>query len=288
MLPILLGERKRVMKKIVFILLLSIVSASCNDDDVVPSEPKNAFVTRISYNGMTELELSYDIQKRLSRVNYFNGGVFQIYTLFEYDENGLREMRRYVAEDHTLFGRTVFTHDNLGRISKGANYSAPGFMDEIHSNTEFVYNTSGQLIARVLRPIGEPIFYRDDFTYDDKGNIITEQRTYDPTNEEESSGTRHEYIPGDKTIPDGWKDIVLILDTTGYSDYVRNIFNSNDHQTTWYEDKVIFSEWSIEYSDKVFDDDGNLTSMIATRKNIKKPENPNIVVPISYDYVEAD
>jgi len=277
------------MKKMLLFFSLSILSLSCNDDGVAPSsEPKKTFVTRVSYNGLNELELFYDIKGKLSRVNYYNGGALQTYTLYEYDEEGLKETRRFVEDDHSLSLRRIFTRDNFGRVIKAAYYSPPDFLDEPFGHMVLEYNTSGQLIARKYTPIDEPTFYRDDFTYDDKGNIITDQRTFHPTDEEKSSGTKYEYTPGDRSIPAGWKDILLALEISDLGDYLRTMFNSYAHQKTWNSDKVIVSEFSFEYSGKVFDDDGNLTYMVQTRKNMLKPENPDTDTEISYDYVDGN
>src|SRR5690606_39318632 len=79
---------------------LFIVLVSCNDDDPAPVQTDDALLTRISADGITELELFYDIHKNVYRLEHYSGGNLSSYTLYDYDEKGLKESRRYNAANH--------------------------------------------------------------------------------------------------------------------------------------------------------------------------------------------
>jgi hypothetical protein len=234
------------------------------------------------------LEFSYDMKGRLYRLNNLNStsGALVSYVLYEYDENGLVESRRYSADTHSLNLRTVYTVNAFGRVTKGENYLSPDFFGEAVNHREYEYNVSGQLIAKRLRTEGEPISYIEEYTYDEKGNIIKLEGTYNPTQKDESFGVIEEYVPRDQSLPILWQNYVLILDLSGPAHEIRNMFNSNVHQTNWNKTGTT-SENRSEFSGHVLDDDGNLTYQLITRKNIL-PENPDVISEMTYDYENLD
>ena len=274
------------MNKILFFLSFALLSLSCNDDDVAPAqEASDAFVTRISRDGVTALELFYDVEKKLYRVNYYFSGNLSSYMLYEYDENGLKELRRYDADDHSLNYRTVFTLDNFGRVIKGENYSKPDFLDEPASLSEFEYNGSGQLTVREFRSAGEPVYSREEYTYDADGNLIEQQRTHYPNQEEEYLNSISEYTPRGQPIPGSWENYIFILGISGLDYYIRDMFISNFHYKGWGANGTLEFESTNETSEHVFDEDGNLTAQVVTRKNLENPQSPD-VVDMTYDYKE--
>lgn len=100
------------MKKFLYIVTTALLAISCNDDEIAPvPEESSVVLTRISSNGFGVLEFSYDMKGRLYRLNSLNAtsGELVNYTLYEYDENGLVESRRYSADTHSLNQRTVVT-----------------------------------------------------------------------------------------------------------------------------------------------------------------------------------
>jgi len=273
------------MKKILYILTGALLAISCNDDEVAPvPEESSSVLTRISRNGFAVLEFAYDMKGRLYRLNTLDAtsGELVSYTLYEYDENGLVELRRYSADTHSLNQRTVVTVNAFGRITKAENYLSPDFFGEVVNYREYEYNVAGQLIAKRLAVDGEPIVWIEKNTYDDKGNLIKLELTYNPTQKDESLGVVEEYVPRDQSIPNLWQDYVRILDLSGVDREIMDMFNSNVRQTNWNKTGTT-SETRYEFSGHVFDDDGNLTYQLITRKNIL-PENPDVISEMTYDY----
>lgn len=267
------------------IAFLVITVVACSDDEVTPTESNEAFVTRISEDGVTDLELYYDINKNLYRVNYYSGGTLSSYTIYDYDTKGIKESRRYNADDHSLDYRTVFNLDNFGRVIKGENYSSPDF-DAVGSLSEFGYNTSGQLITREFRSAGQPVYYRDEFAYDDQGNLVTQQRTTYPGQTGEYKSALYEYTPGGTSIPEHWQMPIFLLGVSGLDERIRYMFNTNIVVNLWNADQELYIDLSYAISGHEFGGDGNLTRLVMTRKNLLSPENPDIVWEMSYEYVE--
>lgn len=262
-------------------LILAFVS--CSDDEVAPGETNDGVVTRISRDGVTDTELFYDIDRNLYRINYYFGGVLDTYTIYDYDEKGIGESRRYNADDHSPEYRTVFTLDNFGRIIEAENYSSPDF-DNVVSISEFDYNTAGQLITREFRSAGEPVYYRREYTYDEGGNLVKMQHTVHPGQLNEYVGFEYEYIPGDRPIPDQWEMYVIILSVQSLDDRIRTMFNAGTTTRLWNSDKELYSESSYTASGHEFDSDGNLTRQIITTKNLLDPENPDTMWEVTYEY----
>jgi hypothetical protein len=277
------------MKKILYIFLAALFSISCNDDEIAPApEESSAVLTRISRNGFAVLEFNYDLKNRLYRMNFLNAtsGELVSYTLYEYNENGPVESRRYSADTHSLNQRTVFTVNAFGRVTKAENYQSPDFFGEVANYREYEYNVAGQLIVKRLRAEGEPINYIEEYTYDDKGNLIKFEFTYNPTLKDQSFGVVEEYVPRDQSIPNLWQDHVRILDLSGVDQEIRNMFNSNVHQIGW-NNAGTTSETRSEFSGHVFDDNGNLIYQLITRKYIL-PENTDLISEMTYDYENVD
>ena len=272
------------MKTTPIILLLTLLSISCSDDNVTPAGKESALVTRISSDGLTSLELLYDLTKRLVRINQYNKGNYNSYSFYEYTEDGLKERRRYDADDNNLNYRTVFTLDNAGRVIKQENYTKPDFFDDHISTVEYQYNSSGQLSTRNSTSSGLGISFRDEFAYDDKGNLLTIKRRFYPDEEGEFVGNQSDYTPGALSIPEEWKPYAFVLGTSGVDDDITNMFITDFHNKSWNSSGVLVSETSLETSGQEFDDDGNLIHQVTTAKNILKPENADVVHDMTYEY----
>lgn len=267
------------------ILLLVLISISCNENNVTPSiEKEPGLVTRISSDGLTSLELFYDLNKKLVRINNYNNGNYIYYTFFEYTENGLKERRRYNADDNSLNSRTVFTLDNLGRVTKQENYSKPDFFDNYISTVEYEYNGSGQMTERNSSSSVIAISFRDQFTYDDKSNLITVKRLMYPDQEGEYIGSQSDYTLGDHSIPNEWKPYVFALSTSGFDDEIMIMFIHGFHNKSWNSSGTLTSETSTETSGHEFDEDDNLVHQVTTKRDILKPQNADIVHDMTYDY----
>jgi hypothetical protein len=272
------------MKKILFVLSITLLFISCNDDDVAPAqETIDALVTRISENGVTKLELLFDIERRLSRINYYFQGNYSYYMLIEYSEDGLKELRRYRANDHSLNFKSVLTLDNFGRVIKTENTSFTDFGDVV-GIIEFDYNASGQLIAQELRIPGDPVYTRKENTYDSDGNLIKQETTFFPNQEEEYVGNVFEYTPGSEPIPESWENYVFIFGLSDLEDDIRNMFISGFHYQSWKSNGETNFELICKTSDQIFDENGNLISQVITRQNLLNPQNPDVVTNMSYDY----
>jgi len=277
------------MKKTLFFLSLTLLSISCNDDGVAPvKETNNALVTRISRNGITALEFFYDVDRRLSRVNSYFLGNFSTYILYEYNEDGLKELRRYDADDHSLDYRSVFTLDNFGRVIKAENYSKPDFFDEVASLSKFHYNSSGQLIVKEFSTDGSSFYYREEYDYDADGNLIKQQRTYYPNQDEEYVGSLSEFSPGSQLVPELWENNVFTMGISGFDDEILIMFITEIHYKGWNSNGVLSSESNTEMSGREYDEDGKLTGQVMTRKNVLNPQNPDEVKVMTYEYTKGD
>jgi YD repeat-containing protein len=271
-------------KKALLILTVALLATPCNGDDITSSSARDsALVTRISRNGLTQYEFFYDIRKRIYRQNSYTGGNFSTYTLYEYDDKGIKEMRRYIADDHSLIIRIVFTHDNLGRVIKADNYGWPEFAD-VTQSSKFEYNASGRLLALDYTKTGEPTDYREEYEYDLQGNLITRRRTQNPNQAGEYFRFEYNFTPTTQPLPNSWKDYAFILGIPAFQDDLRNMFHSQVHSKHWNHENVFSNETRLEFSGQVFDSRGNLVYQAITQKNLLHPENPDTVYEIAYDY----
>ena len=271
------------MKKLLFILTLATMATSCNDEEVIPvSETTNALVTRVSRSGITLLELFYDVDKKLYRTNEYNLGKLIAYTIYEYDQGVLKELKRYIADDHSLDYRIAFTLDNFQRVIKGEHYHSSS-TDQVASLLTFEYDLEGLLkITKFF--VYTQVSYQDEYTYDDKGNEIAKVRTYNP-NQEGEFRVQYDYTPGNRTMPDLWEEYTFILEITGgFDEPLKNMFISNTHYRLWNSANELITETSIEASGQEYDDDGNLIRQIVTRKNVLDSEHPAIIEVMSYDF----
>ena len=280
------------MKKIFLILSIALLSISCNDDDDDDAAPakeiNDALVTRISRDGITAIELYYDIEKRLNRVDYYFLGNYASYYLFEYNDDGLKETRRYDADDHSLDYRSVYTLDNFGRVIKAENYIKPDFFDEPSTLFKFEYNGSGQLIARQYSNDLSSFLYREEYAYDVDGNLIKEERTYSPNQEDEYIAYQYEFTPRSQLLPESWEEYAFILGITGIDHLITNMFLSSIHYKGWTSNGELNGEFHTEMSGQEFDENGNLTGQVVTQKNILNPQNPDDVTDMTYDYPEEN
>jgi len=274
------------MKKILFILTLAALAIACHDDEVTPlNKNADAQVTRISRSGITVMELFYDVDKKLYRINDYYLGKLLSYTVYDYEKDGLKELRRYHADDHSFDYRIVFTRDNLQRVIKGEHYPS-GSSDQVATLLTFEYDGEGLLKTKNFILYGE-LNHQDEYTYDDKGNEITEVRTYNP-NQSNEYRLQYDYTPGNKTMPAPWKEYVFIMAITGSDDRLTNMFISNARYRNWNSADELLTETTTEVSGQEYDDAGNLIRQIMTRKDITNPENPDIVDDMSYDFQQQD
>ena len=272
------------MQKTLFILSIALLSISCEDDDTtVAPEPHNALLTRVSRNGNTTVELHYDVEKNLYRVDYYYMGDPASYIIYEYDEKGLKELRKYEAIDLQPSYRIVFSLDNFGKAIKADHYFKPQ-LDQVKVTIEYDYNSSGQLIAQDLGSPGEPLYSREEYTYDTNNKLRRVETTYHPGQDEEYLGSVYEYTPGDHSIPDAWQNYLFPLTAFGFDETILDMFNITTHFKAWSSSGELEYESRSEMSEQVFDEENNLTRQVVTRKNLLELENPPAVNEMVYDY----
>ncbi len=274
-------------RSVILCLITCIAFAACNNDEVAPADGLivNSLLTRISRNGLTHIELFYDIDKRLNRLNYYFGGTFSSYNLYEYSSEGIKELRRYKADNHALDYKSVFTLDNFGRVIKSENYGSPDF-NKITSMSEFDYNTSGQLIRKEFRVSGQPIYLLEEYFYDDQNNLIMLQSTLYPNQKQEYINYRADYTPSRKSIPEHWGYYVFLLELSGLDEWIRDMFNAGSITKSWNVNKDLISELSFEASGEEFNSNTDLIRQLWTRKNILKPEIADDVSEMTYEYMQ--
>jgi hypothetical protein len=241
-------------------------------------------VTRISRDGITAYEFFYDIDKKLYRMDFHFLGSLASYYLYDYNENGIKESRRYNADDHNLNYKTVFTLDNFGRIVKAENYSDTDSFEEVVSLAMFEYNGSGQLTQRRFSADGATIYNKEDYTYDTNGTLIKIIRTYYPNQAGEYVGSQYDFTPSERSIPVEWKEYLSILDMSSSAGIIREMFNSDTHYEAWNDEGETTFETQTSTAQHVFDEDGNLTGQQVTQKNLLKPQNPDVVDNMTYDF----
>lgn len=261
--------------------LMALMPLACKKDSM-PSPAKPPLLTRISGNGITRIELSYDTERRLSRVNFFFNGTFSTYTLIEYDETGITEARRYDAGNHALDYRRVFSLDNFGRVIKSEHYSTPDF-DAIASVSEFDYNASDQLISNEFRIPGNPVYTREEYAYDDQGNRTSLKKIRDPGQPGEFLWYQYDYTSGEKPVPPEWEDYLFLLEMLGLKDYIADIFITSKQYKSWDNTQQLQSDYKFETSGKVFNEQGYLTGQLIIRKNILNP-GPDQEQEMVYEY----
>jgi len=271
------------MKKLFFILTFAAMATSCNDEETITvGETTDALVTRVSRSGITLLEFFYDVDKKLYRMNEYSLGQLIAYTIYEYNQGILKELKRYDAEDHSLDYRIAITLDNFQRVIKAEQYHSSS-TDQVTTFLTFEYDLEGRLKIKKFFVYTQVSNY-EEYTYDDKGNGITKVTTYNP-NEEGEFKAQLDYTPGNKTMPDLWKEHTFILEITGgFDEPIKNMFISNTRYRVWNTASELLIETSIEASGQEYDDDGNLVRQIITRKNVLDPENPDIIEDMSYDF----
>jgi len=274
---------KNATKKTIYIFFLILLSISCSEGDVTPThEANDALLTKVSRNGITNIELQYDIDRNLYRLDYYYLGKLTTYYIYEYDGGILRESRRYSAEDHSLEYRSVFTADNFGRIVKGENYSKSDF-NEISSINVFEYTSTGLLKSKELIFAEIAISHVEEFSYDNQDNLSGVERILNDSGQEYTS-LEITYSPAEQPIPADWQNYILILRLSGDHENILHMFNTSTRYRTYSPNKAIIGEYDYKTSGHLFNDEGNLTQVTITKKNILSPQTPDEVFDLNYEF----
>jgi hypothetical protein len=273
------------MKKLIYSLsiLTFAVVMSCNDDDEVA---RDLLLTRITENGVTTIELFYDLGRKLTRTNIYSTGDLFAYMLYEYNEDGIAEARQYYAAGHQVALKAVFTLDSFGRVNKIEYYSSPSDFEEVVGIHTFSYDPSGQLKSKRMHvPNNTNSDYREDYTYDAAGNRINAKRLFNPSKSNEYVISDTESTPGEKALPEHWNSYVFLLDITGFDDHIWEMVNISSHRKSWNSDGDMTSDWRADATERVFNNDGYLTRQVVTRMVLLNP-SPNTVTELTYEYTE--
>jgi hypothetical protein len=274
------------MKRLIILLgFILMAVTSCNDEDgdpIGPEEQSASLLTKISRNGVTYIELYYDVNRRLYRLDYYFGGALATYNLYEYAGGGLKELRRY-TDDHVLEFRSVFTLDNFARIIKVENYATPD-LTKLSSITQFSYNAAGLLVKRDFNTPGNPIYSRHEYTYDAQNRLTQVKNTLYPTQPTKYLSYQVDYVPGDVSMPAEWEEYVSILELSGLGEGMRDMFNNSTHSEIWNDDQETTYETVREASEREIDENSNLTRQLLTSQSLLNPQNAAVVSEMTYEY----
>ncbi len=105
---------------------------------------------------------------------YNQNGAAMSHDVVTYNEAGL--MVSYLTEDEYSSGIYTTSYDELGRITKqvyDSTYDVDGEPFEVHSTSEYEYNTWGQLTREIYQATGD-VSTETTYTYDDNGRLLVE------------------------------------------------------------------------------------------------------------------
>jgi len=267
-----------------FFITACLAVTSCHDDSDSPLTPE-PLLTRIEENGVTALELIFDAERKLIRLNNFTEGDYSSYTLFEYGSHGLEESRRYDADTDVLENKQQFTLDNQGRITSVENYGPLSNFKEVISKSTFTYDASGRVLRKQYIFENNVVYFLQDFTYDANDHLLKSQWTYEVHEPDEHIGAIDEYTPGTNSIYDHLNTFYLLLDTSGVETYILEMFNVRSHHTFFDGDGEIVNEYRLDASAQQFNSKGFLTAQVLTRHNLFKTE-ADVIRQMSYEYIE--
>ncbi|HEY3387473.1 MAG TPA: hypothetical protein VGK46_13235, partial [Saprospiraceae bacterium] len=283
------NRMKKLMYGLALMVCVVMLPTACKDDgdfslqrllksnhDLLPS--------KIIRNGATLLELTFDTEGKLIRVNNYTFGEYSGFTQYEYNEQGILEGLRYNAyNNNSIFTRTVFTVDDFGRIQECETYSY--FYDDIYDLT-FDYDIRNRLTSRQLRYEGEPISHIFNYTYDDDHDLYIEsEKVYHP-NEPSEYRIHTEYTPGNKPLPDHWKNLVPLLNAAGVMEDVLDMFYISSRETFFNSDGGISYDVGMTAGERKFNSAGYLTRQVLTFKDLKDVEDPESMVEMRYEYTQ--
>src|SRR6188768_170280 len=130
---------------------------SCKDDDAPLDAPALKLLTKIEQDGKKTLELNYNSERRLVRMNLFDDGILNAYTVHQYNNQGIQESRAYDDDDDLRY-RVVYTLNNLGLIGKAEYYTAQSDFKDVSQTFRFSYDASGHQKRKDSIEPGEPPF----------------------------------------------------------------------------------------------------------------------------------
>ena len=277
------------MKSIKFFLGLimcaGILLTSCSDDDAPIEEPP-VLLTKVSKDGITVMELKYDIDRKLTRVNYHSNGDLTFYDLIDYDPQGRPyEMQRYAVDPPNAGRKSVFTTDNFGRIIKSENYYNVDNFQNPQDEYVLSYDPSGRLESRFYASADNTSMSLTEFTYGEHNNPVQSKIIINPGEANEYVVAESDFTLQDKPLYSHWRNDVILLGLSfvGFDDYVLEMFNVNTHWTTWNKDGNITSETETDATEHQFNSNGYLIRQVLTRHNLFKQE-PDLVREMTYEY----
>lgn len=276
------------MKKTIYYLSLMIwiiiLAMSCNEDDDNSAPAPEFLLTKVLSDGIPTIELTYDNDRKLRRLNMYQDNELSAYVLYEYDENGIQQLLRY-NPDHDLVIRSEVTLDDLGRIIEREDYSTFGNFKQVVSSTIFAYDPNGLLKSSSNGNLYYPEFTLEELTYDENNRPIKRSVTTYPNQVDEYVSAETEFTPGDKTIYGHWTDYVFLLSLANVDGNIEKMFNLNTHETSWLKNGNIKSEDNTVATDQEFNSDGYLTRQVLTHEDLLNSE-PDVVQVMTYEYTQ--
>ncbi|HEY3429668.1 MAG TPA: hypothetical protein VGK39_03255, partial [Cyclobacteriaceae bacterium] len=224
-----------------------VVSTACNDDES-PGEKQvitpDLFLRKIVKNGSTLFEFILDSEKKLIRLNSYNAvGGLSTYTLFEYDESGIREFRRYSGTLHSLMYRSVFTHDNTGRVSKADHYSTIIGDNVLHTVSTYTYDAAGRITKRETGEPSEQPHSADEFIY--SANQLIWQRISNPEQDDEYIAEMKEYVSGNQSATNQWNNFSFLLYASGNYEYFLEMYEFSHRGRFWWSNgSLVLDTWT--------------------------------------------
>jgi hypothetical protein len=229
---------------------------ACKKDSSGSSSGK-LLLSKIFLKGLLLTEYIYDTEGRLVRNNNYLTGSGQstlsTYRLYEYNDEGKLYQVWHFTKEYTPTVRRIFSYDAQGRLSRvdeATIFTGDDNLDHMDYFEVYNYNASGQLTTETRRFTNYTMHRRSDYTYDDKGNLATEEVWY-MDNGSMVLKQKTEINAGAKPMPEHWKALALTPTDMGLYEF----FITGKKYTSYYSSPAgDVSNWS--YLDRQYNSQG--------------------------------
>lgn len=214
------------MKKI-FCLLLLAAAFGCKKDGSGSGSGK-LLLAKEFREGLLETETIFSTDGKIIRMNFYivGGGTSTLgsYRLYEYNTDGTIREQLHFSKDHNATVREVYTYNAQGKVSRIDEASVFTGDDDLENYDYFEvyeYDNKGQLTQTVRRLANFTLHSRNNYSYDDKGNLILFEGYV------QESGSlvlkqKLELEPGTKQMPEHWKKLTIVpTDFNFYEFYIN-------------------------------------------------------------------
>jgi hypothetical protein len=189
-------------------------------------------------------------------------------------------VNEHLETEYTYNSEGQLATDNLGRIVSNTYYTPNGaYPGTFNTKIDHEYNKNGRVIKQTWSDEdGEPGSYRNQ-SYYPNGNMRTSE-TYWLYSGAPEKVWGSSYGPSDTTLPATFYSIKAYPLNFYYNQLVSSYIN---HFT--YDDGQVDGEWKEIMSDRKFNARGLVTGQKITSKQII-PAGPDAVKTMKYEYVE--